>query len=156
MSSFGSLVEGTLFVVVALCPTVSVGHEFDSTTPSTVVYEAVLNLTYWDRATGVWRPRDWARGPPVGVYAADGRVEPEWGRVVHVRTADDRTDGCQRPANVLPPGSERWIALVQKGNCGVHQKIGNAAAAIENITAVVVYGHDLETEPHLYKRKGMQ
>lgn len=147
-----SSVETAVIVVFAvLCPTVSVGHELDATSTSTVVYEAVLNLTYWDRATGEWRSRDGARGPPVGIYAVEGRAEPEWGRVIHVRTADNRTDGCVSPVVSVPPPSERWIALVQKGNCGIQQKISNTAAAIANISAVVIYGHDLDSEPQLYR-----
>lgn len=152
-----SSVETAVIVVFAvLCPTVSVGHELDATSTSTVVYEAVLNLTYWDRATGEWRSRDGARGPPVGIYAVEGRAEPEWGRVIHVRTADNRTDGCVSPVVSVPPPSERWIALVQKGNCGIQQKISNTAAAIANISAVVIYGHDLDSEPQLYRGRGMQ
>jgi len=113
------------------------------------VYGAVLNITYWDPTAGEWRSKKQEHG----MYAMDGRLEPEWGRVVHVRTADNRTDGCGHPVNV-PRYVDRWIALVEKGNCGIQQKISNAATE-KNISAVVVYGHDVETEPLIFKRKGI-
>lgn len=113
------------------------------------VYGAVLNITYWDPTAGEWRSRKQEQG----IYAMDGRLEPEWGRVVHVRTADNRTDGCGHPVNV-PHSVDRWIALVEKGSCGIQQKINNAAT-VNNISAVVVYGHEVDTEPLIFKRKGM-
>lgn len=113
------------------------------------VYGAVLNITYWDPTAGEWRSKKQEQG----IYAMDGRLEPEWGRVVHVRTADNRTDGCGHPVNV-PHSVDRWIALVEKGSCGIQQKINNAAT-VNNISAVVVYGHEVDTEPLIFKRKGM-
>ena len=97
-------------------------------------YTAVVNITYKDPVSGSIKmeKRD------IGRYGQNGRIEKEWGWVVHVRTADNRTHGCTPPINVP---KERWIALVSRGKCKFTKKILNAAV-IKNASAVVIYNHE--------------
>ena len=94
---------------------------------------AFINLSYVDHRTGAWRTES-----QVGQYGSESRIDDAWGVVVHVRTLDNRTDGC-RPLVNAP--SNKWIALISRGACKFHQKIHNAGI-VSNASAVVVYNNE--------------
>ena len=95
------------------------------------VYSAYVNITYKDPRSGEMA----TERTEMGRYGTESRREPEWGWVVHIRSANDATDGCEPPVNVP---SVRWVALVKRGACKFHQKIHNAAI-VSNASAVVIY-----------------
>ena len=94
-------------------------------------YSAYVNITYKDPKSGEMT----TERTEMGRYGTASRREPEWGRVVHIRSANNMTDGCEPPVNVP---SVRWVALVKRGACKFHQKIHNAAI-VRNASAVVIY-----------------
>jgi hypothetical protein len=98
---------------------------------ATIEHLAIINITYVDPQTGELRSE---RSEP-GIYGSESRLDDEWGIVVHVRTTDNRTDGCSPVVNAP---CERWIALIERGVCKFHQKIHNAAI-VSNASAVVIY-----------------
>ena len=109
---------------------------------STNLYRAMVNITYKDPVTNEWA----STREEIGRYSPHSRLDAEWGWVVHVRTADNRTHGCSPPVNFL---RERWIALVQRGHCKFQEKIHNAAI-LKNASAVVIYNNldEKDVAPH--------
>jgi len=111
-----------------------------------IQYVAFINLSYVDPSTGHWRTES-----EVGLFGSESRLDDAWGIVVHVRTQDNRTDGCRPPVNAA---SDRWIALIRRGACKFHQKIHNAGI-ISNASAVVVYNNEEDTQLLTMKHKGV-
>lgn len=105
------------------------------------VYTAVVNITYRDPATGQMK----SEKEEMGHFGSHSLVDLEWGWVVHVRTSENHTHGCDVPHNV--PRGNRWIALIQRGTCTFQEKIVNAAIR-SNASAVVIY-NNLEKEDPL-------
>lgn len=111
-----------------------------------IQYVAFINLSYVDPSSGDWRTES-----EVGLFGSESRLDDAWGVVVHVRTQDNRTDGCRPPVNAP---SDRWIALIRRGACKFHQKIHNAGI-ISNASAVVVYNNEEDTQLLTMKHKGI-
>ena len=85
-----------------------------------------------------------------GRYGTDSLKDSEWGWVVHVRTADNKTHGCSAPVNIP---KQRWIALIERGSCKFHEKIYNAAI-VQNASAVVIYNDKHEQDLLTMEHKG--
>ena len=115
-------------------------------TETRIEYFAYINLSYVDPSTGEWRTES-----TKGMYGSESRLDDEWGFVVHVRTLDNRTDGCSPPVNAP---SDRWIALIRRGDCKFHQKIHNAGI-ISNASAVVVYDNEEAIHPLTMQHQGV-
>ena len=110
----------------------AIGIAADEYIGNHVEHYASVNITYTDPATGELRSE---KTDDCGIYGAESRLDTEWGLVVHVRSEDNKTNGCARLVNVP---SERWIALIERGDCSFHTKISNAAI-VSNASAVVIY-----------------
>lgn len=121
-------------------PSSSQGEDFGVGTQRHVW--ANVNLTYRTPATGIV----YLEQSEMGLYGLDSRTDPEWGWVVHVRSADNSTHGCTRPVNA--PAVDRWIALVERGMCKFHDKIYNTAI-LTNASAVVIYNHQQQSQDFL-------
>ena len=111
-------------------------------------YHAIVNVTFIDPLTGVYHND----GNEFGRFGSESRLDSEWGIVVHIRTIDNRTDGCTSPPVNAPP--ERWIALIERGSCNFQQKIHNAAIS-SNASAVVIYNHQDDNDLLRMKHTGM-
>jgi len=111
-------------------------------------HQAIVNVTFLDPLTGVYNND----GNEFGRFGSESRLDSEWGIVVHIRTIDNRTDGCTSPPVNAP--SERWIALIERGSCNFQQKIHNAAI-VSNASAVVIYNHQDDTDLLRMKHTGM-
>ncbi|KAK2185196.1 hypothetical protein NP493_243g02017 [Ridgeia piscesae] len=122
-----------LFIVAINRPEIDASNEYRP-----YLYSAIVNITYKDPKTGELA----SERKDIGRYGTASRRDPEWGWVVHVRSADNKTDGCQPPVNVP---SVRWVALIQRGSCKFHEKIYNAAI-VRNASAVVIYNNKQEVE----------
>lgn len=107
---------------------------------------AIVNITYRDPNTGSIHSEQ----SEMGLYGSESRTEPEWGWVVHIRTADNKTHGCSRPVNAP---AERWIALIERGTCKFQDKILNAAILL-NASAVVIYNHEYQDSLLTMKHTG--
>jgi hypothetical protein len=110
-------------------------------------HQAIVNITFVDPVTGELR----SDGIEIGRFGSESRLDTEWGIVVHIRTIDNRTDGCNSPPINAP--SERWIALIERGACNFQLKIHNAAI-VSNASAVVVYNHQDDTSLITMKHTG--
>ena len=100
-------------------------------------YTAYVNITYLDPETNhVFKDRQIIHGH----YGHGSIVDHRTGVVVHVRSANNLTDGCSPPVNV-PGTGEKWIALVKRGDCSFQTKITNAAIN-SNASAVVIYDYE--------------
>ena len=130
-----------LFIVAINRPEIDASNEYRP-----YLYSAIVNITYKDPKTGELA----SERKDIGRYGTASRRDPEWGWVVHVRSADNKTDGCQPPVNVP---SVRWVALIQRGSCKFHEKIYNAAI-VRNASAVVIYNNKQEVELLTMEHKG--
>lgn len=98
------------------------------------IHSATVNITYYDQ-TGLKR----IESDGSGRYGLLSRVMGENGMVVHIRTLD--AQGCIPPMT-MP--SEKWIALVDRGQCRTtNQKVQNSAA-VRNASAIVIYSGEEE------------
>ena len=148
MSSKNLCMSSGLLVVIWI---ISVMHPTDGTeefSGGISLYAAIVNITFRDPSSGQWR----SNKEELGTYGSDSRLDSEWGVVVHVRTADNKSHGCTPPVNV--PTHDRWIALIERGTCKFHQKVYNAAI-VKNASAVVVYNHE-EFEVYPKKHRGRE
>ena len=100
---------------------------------------AIVNVTHRDPVTGEIVSYE----GEMGIYGTKSRIDSEEGIVVHVRTKENKTDGCSEIVNV--PKTKRWIALIQRGKCKFHEKIHNAAVE-KNASAVVIYNDKVEKD----------
>lgn len=131
-----------LFIVAINRPVVIASNDYRP--PN--LYSAFVNITYRDPKTGEMA----TERAEIGRYGTSSRRDPEWGWVVHIRSANNKTDGCQPPVNVP---SVRWVALIQRGSCKFHEKIYNAAI-VKNASAVVIYNNKEEAELLTMEHKG--
>lgn len=123
------------------------GDESHGAAGSHLLSWANVNVTYQDPSTGSIHSEQ----SEMGLYGSESRTDPEWGSVVHIRTADNKTHGCSRPVNVP---AERWIALVERGTCKFQDKIHNAAILL-NASAVVIYNHEYHDNLLTMKHTGI-
>lgn len=99
-------------------------------------YWAEANLTYIDPITNK-QVHEWSKGK----YGAKSLVEQRTGLAVHVRDKENKTHGCDDYGIKLP--KEKWIALVERGNCYFTDKI-KVATKTYNASAVVIYNNEDE------------
>ena len=100
-------------------------------------YAALINITYVDPASNM----ELTEENEVGRFAVDHADKVD-GIVVHVKSQSDGHSGCTAILNDIP--RERWIALVERGNCKFSDKIRNALS--KNASAVVVYDQSSEAD----------
>lgn len=96
------------------------------------VFNAIVNVTYIDPATKKIETKQ----ESMGHYGIDSKKDSVSGVLVHVRTKENKTDGCTNYTNPIP--STKWIALIERGNCKFQEKIFRAAKTY-NASAVVIY-----------------
>ncbi|XP_032885608.1 E3 ubiquitin-protein ligase RNF130 isoform X5 [Amblyraja radiata] len=103
---------------------------------------AEVNMSYVEPGSGRLRP------VPVPGRAGDGRYGLDSlkagvvdGTVLAPMPASARSRlGCEPHTRfAVPPNTQRWIALLRRGNCSFKEKIMNAAA--NRPTAVVIYNN---------------
>ena len=120
------------------------------------VTTAKLSITYMDPETGERQVEMVGEGR----YGKESRIDPQFGRLVHVTTAQGTNDACdqpiQRPADA---NGERWIALVKRGGCNFQTKIMNTMI-LSDASALLVYNNKedekLQTMVHYGKSKTME
>ncbi|KAJ8298476.1 hypothetical protein KUTeg_025007 [Tegillarca granosa] len=96
------------------------------------VFNAIVNMTYIDPAT----KKIVTKQESMGRYGTDSKKDSVTGVLVHVRTKENKTDGCTNYSNPIP--STKWIALIERGDCPFEEKIFRAVK-IYNASAVVIY-----------------
>lgn len=101
-------------------------------------YSAIVNITFKDSTTGESKSEKMN-----GRYGLNSLVDSETGIVVHVRSGPPNSAvtnyGCHPLfENEIP--SERWVALIERGECQFSDKIKNAAKKY-NASAVVIYNN---------------
>lgn len=99
-------------------------------------YWAEVNLTYIDPVTNKQ-----VHESSKGKYGSISLVEQRTGLAVHVRDKENKTHGCSDYGIKIP--KEKWIALVERGNCYFTDKI-KVATKKYNATAVVIYNNEDE------------
>ena len=111
-----------------------------------VIYTAIVNVTYKDPSTGEqkYEYND-------GWFSSENRIGPSWGWLQLVRSADNRTDGCD---TVLNRVEGWWVALIERGRCRFHQKIENAAV-FNNASAVIIYNNEHDAQVLNMQHSGM-
>lgn len=100
-------------------------------------YLAQINITFTDPKTNNVKHESYP-----GKYGVKSLVEQQSGVAVHVRTKDNKTDGCTEYNVKLP--SEKWIAVVERGDCLFTDKI-KLATKTYNASGVVIYNNDEQT-----------
>ena len=95
-------------------------------------YAAYLKVLYETHQDNVANNR-----PIVGYCGYGSLIDNRKGIVVHVRSANNKTDGCSPIVNV-PRTGEPWIALIQRGDCTFQTKITNAAI-INNASVLLLH-----------------
>lgn len=104
----------------------------DDYKPRKFMYKALIRLAY-QNSTDI---REMGRFG--GTYLNDAE-----GIVVHVQSGDKNGhDGCTPFHNPIP--KEKWIALIERGDCDFEVKIKNAQ--VLNASAVVIYNHSDEKQ----------
>ncbi|XP_076446578.1 RING finger protein 150-like [Babylonia areolata] len=101
-----------------------------------IFYMAEVNLTYIDPIK-----QKVVHETSEGKYGAKSLVEERSGLAVHVRNKQNKTHGCDDYGIKLP--KEKWIALVERGNCYFTEKIKMATKKY-NASAVVIYNNEDE------------
>ncbi|XP_013416608.1 RING finger protein 150 [Lingula anatina] len=122
-------------VITVLC-----ANDVSPMSDSGKVVWAIINITYKDPVT----KETVSYTQEMGKYGNKGKIGPEHGIVVHVRTEDNQTHGCTAPKNKVPPNT-RWIALIKRGHCRFHDKVYNAAK-VRNASAVIIYNDKEEND----------
>lgn len=124
----------SLVLIAALILPHSHGIEEHAHQTSVTYYWAVGNLSYTDPQT-----KKLVHEGYTGKYGTSSLVEYQSGIAVHVRNKDNQTHGCDDYNIKLP--SEKWIAVVERGNCYFTDKI-NVATKKYNASAVVIYNFE--------------
>ena len=121
-------------------PIEAIATDHTGSTISGEHYSAYLNFTYETHHDNVAYHR-----PIVGYYGYGSIIDHRKGTVVHVRSTNNKTDGCSPLINNNIPSSGEWIALIQRGDCSFQTKITNAALK-NNASAVVIYNNEADED----------
>lgn len=107
-----------------------------SSSDSTVneYFTAKVNMTYFSQK----EEKFVSESKQMGHYVKYGKLGPETAKVIHVMTKKNKSDGCTDLVNA--PVNEKWIALIERGDCKFSEKLKIAQKF--NACAVVFYNNE--------------
>lgn len=107
-----------------------------SSSDSTVneYFTAKVNMTYFSQK----EEKFVSESKQMGHYVKHGKLGPETAKVIHVMTKKNKSDGCTDLVNA--PVNEKWIALIERGDCKFSEKLKIAQKF--NACAVVFYNNE--------------
>lgn len=127
-----------MFTFYVLCCFAACDHEPGHTGPVT---HSVILIKYNDSKTG----EPVVSSEEYGHYGTKSRIAGESGVLVHVRSINNVTEGCDLIDPVIVP-QKKWIALIKRGNCSFNSKIYFATKK-SNASAVVLYNNQSKPRP---------